>query len=124
MNTSSLQRRVGHVFGALALVAALVPAHADGERAGMRVPLLPAYKQECGSCHLAYPPGLLPASSWQRLMGDLPHHFGTDASLDAADACARSAAGCRPTPAARATPRRRRRTASRARRGSCASTAR
>lgn len=47
-----------------------------------RVP--PAYQQECGSCHLAYPPGLLPAPSWQRLMGGLDKHFGTDASLDPA----------------------------------------
>jgi hypothetical protein len=43
-----------------------------------------AYQQECGSCHLAYPPGLLPAQSWQRLMGGLEKHFGTDASLDPA----------------------------------------
>jgi hypothetical protein len=33
---------------------------------------------------MAYPPGLLPAASWQRLMGSLGKHFGTDASLDAA----------------------------------------
>ncbi|GAP38776.1 Ni,Fe-hydrogenase I cytochrome b subunit [Piscinibacter sakaiensis] len=46
----------------------------------------PAYAQECGACHLAYPPGLLPARSWQRLAGGLDHHFGTDASLDAATA--------------------------------------
>jgi Dihaem cytochrome c len=51
-----------------------------------RVPLLPAYQQECGACHLAYPPGLLPAPSWQRLMGGLGQHFGTDATLDAASA--------------------------------------
>jgi mono/diheme cytochrome c family protein len=49
-----------------------------------RVPLLPKYKQECASCHVAYPPGMLPAASWQRLMKGLPQHFGTDASLDAA----------------------------------------
>ena len=40
--------------------------------------------QECGSCHLAFPPALLPAASWQRMMGDLQHHFGDDASVDAA----------------------------------------
>jgi hypothetical protein len=49
-----------------------------------RVPLHPRYQQECSSCHVAYPPRLLPAPSWQRLMNKLPHHFGTDASLDAA----------------------------------------
>jgi len=48
------------------------------------VPLLPAYQQECAACHIAYPPGMLPAASWQRLMGNLQNHYGTDASLDAA----------------------------------------
>ena len=63
--------------------AAAGTALAD-DKPGTRVPLLPAYQQECASCHLAYPPGLLPAASWQRLMGNLPRHFGTDASVDAA----------------------------------------
>jgi len=43
-------------------------------------------KQECGSCHLAYPPSLLPARSWARMMAGLANHFGDDASLDAATA--------------------------------------
>lgn len=59
-------------------------AHADGNRRVSAVPLLPAYRQECASCHVAYPPGMLPAASWQRLLGGLPRHFGTDASLDPA----------------------------------------
>jgi hypothetical protein len=45
--------------------------------------MLPAYQQECAGCHVAYPPRLLPAQSWQRIMSTLTHHFGTDASLDA-----------------------------------------
>lgn len=49
-----------------------------------RTPANPNYEQECGGCHLAFPPALLPAASWQRLMDGLPRHFGTDASLDAA----------------------------------------
>ena len=48
------------------------PAHADN----MAAPRLAAYTQECAACHLAYPPGLLPAASWQRLMGGLGKHFG------------------------------------------------
>ena len=48
------------------------------------VPLLPKYRQECSACHVAYPPGMLPAASWQRVMGNLQNHYGTDASLDAA----------------------------------------
>jgi nitrate/TMAO reductase-like tetraheme cytochrome c subunit len=42
------------------------------------------HQQECSSCHVAYPPGLLPAASWGRIMGGLSKHFGTDASLDEA----------------------------------------
>lgn len=62
---------------------AVVPALADGG------PMLPrdrlaAYTQECGSCHLAYPPGMLPGRSWQRIMAGLDRHYGTDASLDEA----------------------------------------
>ena len=66
-------------FGLLLLAAgaaAAVPARADGDKA--RVPLLPAYVQECGSCHVAFAPGLLPASSWQHLMGNLKAHYGSD----------------------------------------------
>lgn len=41
------------------------------------------WKAECSSCHIAYPPQLLPASAWRRVMSGLSKHFGTDASLDA-----------------------------------------
>ena len=40
------------------------------------------YKKECGSCHIAYAPYLLPQKAWANLMGDLQNHFGDDASLD------------------------------------------
>ena len=43
-----------------------------------------AWRSECGSCHIAYPPRLLPPSSWRALMTSLDRHFGADASLDAA----------------------------------------
>jgi hypothetical protein len=72
--------RHGALASALALIQAL--AHADEARA-VPAPLLPAYQQECAACHIAYPPRMLPAESWQRLLGELPRHFGTDASLDA-----------------------------------------
>lgn len=39
------------------------------------------WKEECGSCHLAFPPSLLPAASWKGLMSNLADHFGEDASL-------------------------------------------
>ena len=43
-------------------------------------------KAECGSCHLAFPASMLPASSWTRMMADLSNHFGDDASVDPATA--------------------------------------
>jgi hypothetical protein len=55
----------------------------DGSRLAA-VTLLPRYMTECAACHLAYPPGLLPAAAWQRVMSNLPRHYGTDASLDSA----------------------------------------
>ena len=59
------------------------PAHADSARLSpSQIP--PAYTQECAACHTAYPPGLLPARSWQRIMTGLDKHYGTDASLDPA----------------------------------------
>jgi Dihaem cytochrome c len=66
------------------LVALAAAAHADDGPQAARVPLLPKYRQECAACHLAYPPALLPAASWARLMDNLPRHFSADASLDAA----------------------------------------
>lgn len=76
----------------LALVAVLLPLGATaadkygGENRGK--PLQPAqvnakWQQECGSCHIAYAPGLLPAESWRKLMSRLDKHFGDDASLTA-----------------------------------------
>jgi mono/diheme cytochrome c family protein len=44
----------------------------------------PVYREECGSCHMAYPPGLLPARSWERIINGLDDHFGDNAELDAA----------------------------------------
>lgn len=78
MKTSSFKRSV---LAAL-LVLGATGAHADN--AGPRVPLLSKYQQECAACHIAYPPGMLPAASWQHLMGSLQQHYGTDASLDEA----------------------------------------
>jgi hypothetical protein len=42
----------------------------------------PMYQEECSSCHMAYPPGLLPARSWKKIMAGLETHFGDNAELD------------------------------------------
>lgn len=39
------------------------------------------YRTECGSCHFAYQPGLLPARSWKLIMSKLDNHFGDNAEL-------------------------------------------
>ncbi len=39
------------------------------------------YSEECGSCHFAYPPALLPAASWKKVMASLDDHFGENAEL-------------------------------------------
>ena len=68
---------------ALVMLTTLGTTTARADDHGRAIVLLPSYVQECGACHAPYPPGLLPSDSWQRLMGNLPKHFGTDASLDA-----------------------------------------
>lgn len=44
----------------------------------------PQYLKECGECHFAYPPGLLPARSWEKLLkaDALKDHFGDNAEID------------------------------------------
>ncbi len=46
------------------------------------MPANKTYASECGDCHQAYHPSLLPGSSWNKLMAGLGDHFGEDASLD------------------------------------------
>ena len=42
------------------------------------------YKEECGSCHFPYQPGLLPERSWLKLLEatSLEDHFGDNAEMD------------------------------------------
>ncbi len=65
------------------LLCSLGAVHA-GSHDFKPVRALPQYAQECAACHVAYPPALLSADSWQRIMMGLSQHYGVDASLDAA----------------------------------------
>jgi hypothetical protein len=60
-----------------------------GGMAGARQDVAPVdneqYRNECGSCHFAYQPGLLPAATWQEIMQGLDDHFGENAELGAAE---------------------------------------
>jgi hypothetical protein len=42
----------------------------------------PRYQSECGACHFAFLPGLLPARSWDALLKKPDEHFGETLSLD------------------------------------------
>lgn len=64
------------------LAALLGMSTAQAAPANTRV-ILSTYKEECASCHMAYPAWLLPARSWQKIMTNLDNHFGDNASLDA-----------------------------------------
>jgi len=73
-----------------ALVATSLGAQAryNGEDRGR--PVMPSeinakMQTECSGCHMAFPPGLLPAASWKKVMSGLDKHFGVDASLSPAD---------------------------------------
>jgi cytochrome c553 len=65
--------------GGTTLVIAQAPAN---DEAIFPMPTGKTYVNECGSCHTAYAPGLLPARSWRKMMGELGNHFGEDASLE------------------------------------------
>ena len=43
------------------------------------------YQKECASCHFGYQPALLGKASWEKVMGNLSDHFGSDASLGKAE---------------------------------------
>jgi hypothetical protein len=80
--------RLACVLRSVCALFALLPAGhaalAGGDRRGPAAPLLATYQQECSACHVAFPPRMLPSDAWRRLLGNLPRHYGTDASLDAA----------------------------------------
>jgi len=42
----------------------------------------PLYKKECGTCHMAFSPNMLPEKSWIQMMATLQDHFGEDATID------------------------------------------
>lgn len=55
-----------------------------GRHKGVEPVVNELHADECGACHFAYQPGLLPRRSWERLMrpAALADHFGDNAELD------------------------------------------
>jgi hypothetical protein len=88
INVNGFIRRfavVALVSGATVSVAQIsdARAHGDEEHEGQKYTASnPKWKEDCGACHIAYPPQMLPAESWRAMMSGLDKHFGSDASLD------------------------------------------
>lgn len=86
---------IAGVLSVGAIGLALADDDEEGENEGMerggrmesRMPIRavtdPTYNKECGSCHMAYQPGLLPPRAWAQIMtpAALSNHYGDDASL-------------------------------------------
>lgn len=49
---------------------------------GKTLPDNKLWRAECGSCHLAFHPNLLPARSWSRMLREQDKHFGETLGLD------------------------------------------
>lgn len=64
------------------LCLSAMPTLADDVRLPARTD--PAWQEECGSCHIAYPPSLLAAGDWRAVMQGLDSHYGVNAGLDEA----------------------------------------
>lgn len=84
MSQLSNHTRCRFLGSLIAMTALSGTAQAEGGRRAPPAPLSPMYQQECAACHVAYPPGMLPAASWGRVMNNLNRHYGADASLDPA----------------------------------------
>ncbi len=70
------------LLGGLFTLAGMPARAMDSGAVCLPYPVNPKYTEECGSCHVAYAPSLLPARSWRKLMTNLDKHFDSDASIE------------------------------------------
>lgn len=64
------------------------PAQAEDHGALRTAPALATnavHQATCGACHMPYPPTLLPAASWEKIIGALPKHNGETVDVAPAD---------------------------------------
>ena len=73
------------ILTSLLIAGSLVAGSLTANKRGVAPVSDSFYMKECASCHFAYQPGLLPSKSWEKMMGNLSNHFGTDASLEPVD---------------------------------------
>jgi hypothetical protein len=68
----------------VAVILAVMSGAAHADQRGVFPADMPAsYRSECGACHIAFAPDLLPVDAWHRVMSDLVEHYGVDATLEA-----------------------------------------
>lgn len=66
----------------LFIALAALPLAAYADKLVLPTDAPPAFQAECASCHIAFPPQLLAAQDWRRVMAALDKHYGDNASLD------------------------------------------
>ncbi len=73
---------------AIAAVLGAVSTSANGGDLTPPVEMPVYYRNECGTCHVPYPPNLLPSGGfisgggWRSVLRNLRNHYGDDATLD------------------------------------------
>jgi len=66
------------LIGFITIILLAAPAQADERYNPVKDKMTIA---ECGACHMAFQPQMLPSKSWKKIIGGLSDHFGEDASL-------------------------------------------
>jgi cytochrome b len=69
---------LGVGFGGAAVIAALAMLPGRGVPPAT---LDPEFAEQCGSCHLAFPPSLAPAATWNAILDHMDVHFGENTGL-------------------------------------------
>ena len=57
----------------------------ESQRPGVSAVKFQQYTEICGNCHFPYQPGLLPTTSWEKVMLNIENHFGKDLKLSSSE---------------------------------------
>jgi len=66
----------------LNMVPTLFARESRGDPKSLASSVDPVWSRECGACHHAFHPSLLPARSWRSMLANLEDHFGESAWVD------------------------------------------
>ena len=84
MQRPSICKTYRHALGALFSAGLCVAAAAHEGNSHQYGPYPANYTEECGSCHVPYPPQRMTRAGWEIQMRNLQQHYGSDASLEPA----------------------------------------